>query len=84
MIDSARVPGAVIEGGVLQHLGSPLGEQRALAGGRAVAVLGDRRVLAVTGEDRLSWLDSLTSPLPCSTTARRPGCSSTPATPTRS
>ncbi|HBS74104.1 MAG TPA: folate-binding protein YgfZ, partial [Microbacterium sp.] len=61
MIDSARVPGAVIEGGVLQHLGSPLGEQRALAGGRAVAVLGDRRVLAVTGEDRLSWLDSLTS-----------------------
>ena len=57
----ARVPGAVIDETGLRHLGNPLGEQRALASGRAVAPLGDRTVLAVPGEDRLSWLDSLTS-----------------------
>lgn len=56
-----RVPGAVVDGEVLQHLGNPLGEQRLLARGGALAPLGDRGVLAVTGPDRLSWLDSLTS-----------------------
>jgi hypothetical protein len=57
----AAVPGAVSDDGGLQHVGNPLGEQRALAAGRAVAPLGDRAVLAVAGEDRLSWLDSLSS-----------------------
>lgn len=57
----AAVPGAVVEDGVLLHVGNPLVEQRALAGAKAIVPLGDRRVLAVTGEDRLSWLDSLTS-----------------------
>lgn len=57
----ARVDGAVIDERGLRHLGNPLGEQRALASGRAIAPLADRRVLAVSGEDRLSWLDSLTS-----------------------
>jgi folate-binding protein YgfZ len=57
----ARVPGAVTDESGLRHLGNPLGEQRALASGAAVAPLGDRAVLAVPGEDRLSWLDSLTS-----------------------
>ncbi|WP_439591961.1 CAF17-like 4Fe-4S cluster assembly/insertion protein YgfZ [Microbacterium sp.] len=57
----AGVPGAVVDDGVLRHLGNPLGEQRMLADGRAVAPLGDRSVIAVPGEDRLSWLDSLTS-----------------------
>ncbi|QKJ18810.1 CAF17-like 4Fe-4S cluster assembly/insertion protein YgfZ [Microbacterium hominis] len=55
------VSGAVLEDGVLQHVGRPLAEQRALAEGEAVAPLGDRAVIAVPGEDRLSWLDSLTS-----------------------
>lgn len=59
--DFARVPGAVLDDGVLTHLGNPFAEQRALVLGEAVAPLGDRRVLAVTGEDRLSWLDSLSS-----------------------
>lgn len=53
--------GAVVDGDVLQHVGNPLAEQRLLASGRAVAPLGDRRVLAVSGPDRLSWLDSLSS-----------------------
>ncbi|MFC6326643.1 YgfZ/GcvT domain-containing protein, partial [Microbacterium koreense] len=57
----ASVPGAVIDDAGLQHLGNPLAEQRALASGAAVAPLGDRSVLAVSGEDRLTWLDSLTS-----------------------
>jgi len=57
----SAVRGAVVSGGMLQHLGNPLGEQRALAQGTAIVPLGDRVVLAVPGEDRLSWLDSLTS-----------------------
>ena len=57
----AAVPGAVVDDDGLQHLGSPLAEQRALASGVAIAPLDDRAVLAVPGEDRRSWLDSLTS-----------------------
>jgi folate-binding protein YgfZ len=62
MADFTGIPGAVIDdAGRIHHLGNPLGEQRALSSGAAISVLGDRRVLAVSGEDRLSWLDSLTS-----------------------
>jgi folate-binding protein YgfZ len=56
-----EVPGAVVDERGLRHVGNPFGEQRALAGGRALAPLDDRRVLTITGEDRLSWLDSLSS-----------------------
>lgn len=56
-----QVPGAVLDDAGLQHLGNPLGEQRLLAAGGAIAPLGDRGVLAVTGQDRLTWLDSLVS-----------------------
>jgi folate-binding protein YgfZ len=52
-------PGAV--GSPPQHYGNPLGEQRLLAGGEAIVDLSDRAVIAVTGADRLTWLDSLTS-----------------------
>ncbi len=52
-------PGAV--GSPPAHYGNPIGEQRALAAGEAVVDLSDRDVLSVTGDDRLSWLDSLTS-----------------------
>jgi len=44
-----------------QHYGNPLGEQQALANGQAIVDLSDRGVITVTGADRLSWLDSLTS-----------------------
>lgn len=57
----ASVPGAVVDETGLVHLGNPLGEQRALAAGDAVAPLADRAVLTIDGEDRLSWLDSITS-----------------------
>ena len=69
----SSLPGAVTEGRGVQHFGSPIGEQRALASGRAVAPLGDRRVLAVSGPDRLTWLDSITSQ---ATAALAPGQSS--------
>lgn len=55
---SAR-PGAV--GSPPQHYGNPLGEQRVLAAGEAIVDLSDRAVVTVTGPDRLTWLDSLTS-----------------------
>ncbi|WP_029146363.1 YgfZ/GcvT domain-containing protein [Microbacterium luticocti] len=54
-------PGAIVTDGVLAHLGAPLAEQRALADGHAVAPLGERTVLAVPGEDRLSWLESFST-----------------------
>jgi tRNA-modifying protein YgfZ len=43
------------------HYGNPLGEQRSLAAGLAIVDLSDRGVISVTGPDRLTWLDSLTS-----------------------
>jgi len=44
-----------------QHYGNPLGEQRVLAEGTAIVDLSNRAVLTVTGPDRLSWIDSVTS-----------------------
>ncbi len=58
-MSNSQRPGAV--GSPPQHYGNPLGEQRALASGEAIVELSDRAVITVTGPDRLSWLDSLTS-----------------------
>ncbi len=52
-----------IDAGVPWHYGDPLGEQRALAAGVGAVDLSHRGVLEITGADRLSWLDSLTSQL---------------------
>lgn len=57
----ADIRAAVVDESGLRHLGNPLAEQRALATGTAIVPLEDRAVLAVAGEDRLSWLDSLSS-----------------------
>jgi folate-binding protein YgfZ len=65
------LPGAV--GSPPQHYGNPLGEQKLLAAGTAVVDLGHRGVVTVSGPDRLSWLDSLTSQ---SIKALKPGESS--------
>ncbi|CAN5127532.1 folate-binding protein YgfZ [soil metagenome] len=60
-----RLPGAVAAAGsdseVPAHYGNPMPEQRALAAGTAIVDLSHRAVLSITGADRLSWLDSLTS-----------------------
>lgn len=67
MTDSAfslTRPGAVAAGGadagVAGHFGNPFAEQRALAAGESVVEV-PRGVVAVSGEDRLTWLHSLTS-----------------------
>lgn len=67
MMDSpfAALAGAVTDetGGAPLHFGTLLREQRLLAEGRALVHLGDRIVVSVTGADRLTWLDSITSQL---------------------
>lgn len=47
--------------GVAAHYGNPAAEQRALAAGEAIVDLSHHGVLSVSGPDRLSWLDSLSS-----------------------
>jgi folate-binding protein YgfZ len=53
--------GAVVDDGLIAHYGDPMREQRRLVDGSAIALLGDRAVIEVAGEDRLTWLDSITS-----------------------
>ncbi|PPG18949.1 folate-binding protein YgfZ [Rathayibacter sp. AY1E8] len=52
---------SVAEPGVAAHYGEPFREQRALAAGTALVDLSGRGVVTVTGPDRLTWIDSLTS-----------------------
>lgn len=63
ILDAA--PGAVEatgpDAGVAAHYGDPLREQRALAAGDAVVDLSHKGVLTVSGQDRLTWLTTLSS-----------------------
>jgi folate-binding protein YgfZ len=58
-------PGAVEAGwpdeGVAAHYGDPLREQRALDTAGGLVDRSNRGVLTITGQDRLSWLHSLTT-----------------------
>lgn len=60
-------PGAVAAGGpdagVAFHYGQPAQEQRALEQGRGVVDLSHLGVVTVTGPDRLSWLNTLSTQL---------------------
>lgn len=53
--------GGIRDGDLFMHFGNPLVEQRALVSGAALAPLGDRVLIEVVGEDRLTWLNSFTS-----------------------
>ena len=55
------VAGAGPDAAVAAHYGQPAAEQRALDQGRAIVDLSHRAVLSVSGPDRLSWLDILSS-----------------------
>lgn len=57
------LPGAVLAEGleVAAHYGEPLIEQRSLDRGEAIVDLSHRGIVVVSGEDRLSWLHSMTS-----------------------
>jgi folate-binding protein YgfZ len=61
LIRRGAVEGVGADAGVAAHYGNPLAEQRALAAGDAVVDLSHRAVLSVSGADRLSWINSLTS-----------------------
>ena len=60
-----RLPGAVQDqgpdAGVAAHYGDPSGEQRALALAAGLVDRSHRGVLRITGADRLSWLNSLST-----------------------
>ena len=45
----------------MTHLGDPFGEQKLLAAGEGWVALTEQAVLTLTGADRITWLDSLTS-----------------------
>lgn len=47
--------------GVPMHYGAPIAEQRALDDGLAVVDLSHYGIVTVAGQDRLSWLNSMTS-----------------------
>lgn len=49
------------DAGLVWHFGDPFAEQRAMQAGDAVVELGNREVFTVTGDERLSWLNSLTA-----------------------
>ncbi|MEE2032518.1 CAF17-like 4Fe-4S cluster assembly/insertion protein YgfZ [Rhodococcus chondri] len=56
----ASVPGSPDEG-LPWHYGDPLGEQRAAVDDAAVVDRSTRFVIAITGEERLSWLHTISS-----------------------
>ncbi|WP_460943821.1 CAF17-like 4Fe-4S cluster assembly/insertion protein YgfZ [Okibacterium endophyticum] len=60
-IDGAVAIPDLVDEGVPAHYGNPIGEQRALEEARAIVDLSHRAVVTISGEDRLSWLHSLTS-----------------------
>lgn len=51
----------VADPGVPSHYGNPNIEQRMLVAGEAIVDLSTRGIVSITGEDRLSWLNSMTS-----------------------
>lgn len=57
---AVMLPDAV-DAGVPSHYGSPAIEQRMLAAGEAIVDLSNRGVVSITGPDRLTWLNSMTS-----------------------
>lgn len=51
----------VLDQGIAWHFGSPFEEQKALSAGLGAVDLSNKVVIRLTGADRLSWLDSITS-----------------------
>ncbi|RNE64044.1 CAF17-like 4Fe-4S cluster assembly/insertion protein YgfZ [Cryobacterium tepidiphilum] len=57
----AAVEADGIDAGVAAHYGNPVVEQRRLASGAAIVDLSHHAVLGISGPDRLSWLNSVSS-----------------------
>lgn len=60
---SVLPPESIVDQGVAWHNGDPFGEQRLLLEGLGVVDLSNRGVLCVSGVDRLTWLNDLTTQL---------------------
>lgn len=60
---SVLPPESIVDQGVPWHNGDPFSEQRLLLQGLGVVDLSNRGVLCVTGVDRLTWLNDLTTQL---------------------
>src|SRR5258708_29546203 len=54
-------PAQGIDAGVAAHYGDPYAEQRALARAAGLVDRSQREIVRIAGEDRLSWLHSLTT-----------------------
>jgi tRNA-modifying protein YgfZ len=61
LAEPGAVPAAEPDAGVAAHYGDPYAEQRALAESFGVVDRSHRGVVRITGQDRLSWLHSLTT-----------------------
>ena len=60
---SVQPPALVFDQEMAWHCGDPLGEQRNLVGGIGIVELTNRDVITVSGPDRLTWLNDLTTQL---------------------
>ena len=58
---SGAVSAEAADAGVATHYGDPMREQRELTQSRGFVDLSHRGVVRITGEDRLTWLHSLTT-----------------------
>jgi hypothetical protein len=58
---TGAVPAEGIDAGVAAHYGDPYAEQRALARAAGLVDRSHREIVRIAGEDRLSWLHSLTT-----------------------
>ena len=61
LAEPGAVPAAGPDAGVAAHYGDPYAEQRALAQAAGVVDRSHRGVIRIAGQDRLSWLHSLTT-----------------------
>src|SRR3984957_1553005 len=61
LAEPGAVPGTGPDAGVAEHYGDPYAEQRGIVAGWGVVDASHRGVIKITGQDRLSWLHSLTS-----------------------
>jgi tRNA-modifying protein YgfZ len=61
LASAGAVPAEGTDAGVAAHYGDPYAEQRALVRAAGQVDRSNRGILRITGEDRLSWLHSLTT-----------------------
>jgi folate-binding protein YgfZ len=61
LAQAGAVPAEGTDAGVAAHYGDPYAEQRALAQTAGLIDRSNRGIVRITGEDRLSWLHSLTT-----------------------